>query len=120
MAHLSSREMALVALREWQGRKKFADSILGQLLSSSELTERDRAFVTELFYGVLRHLTLLDYWIASLRQGRIDPESRDLLRLGIFQLFLLRTPEHAAVNETVTLANKRSRQLINGVLRNAV
>ena len=80
----------------------------------------DRAFATELFYGVLRNLTLLDFWIDALRSGHLDHDSRDLLRLGLYQLFLLQTPEHAAVFETVELAGARARSLVNAVLRNAL
>ena len=69
---------------------------------------------------MLRNLTRLDFWIAQLRTGSLDNASRDLLRLGVYQLYCLRTPAHAAVNETVELAGRRSRPLINGVLRTAV
>ena len=89
-------------------------------MRSSDLTAPDRAFVTELFYGILRNLSLLDFWIGSLRSEHLDHDARDLLRLGLYQLFLLETPEHAAVYETVELAGARTRSLINGVLRNAL
>ena len=119
MRKTSSRALALAALGQWRGGRKFADVILGEFLRSGELTPADRAFATELFYGVLRNLTLLDLWIGELRSGRLDHDSRDLLRLGLYQLFLLQTPEHAAVFETVALASPRSRSLVNAVLRNA-
>jgi 16S rRNA (cytosine967-C5)-methyltransferase len=120
MPKTSSRGTALAALEEWRGGRKFADAILGEFLQSGELSPADRAFATELFYGVLRNLTLLDFWIGGLRSSHLDHSSRDLLRLGLYQLFLLQTPEHAAIYETVELAGRRNRTLINGVLRNAV
>lgn len=120
MAPLSARALALAALREWRTSRQFADAILAGLLRSSDLAAPDRAFVTELFYGLLRNLTLLDFWIDTVRSGRLDDDARDLLRLGIYQLFLLQTPEHAAVYETVQQAGARTRALINGVLRNAL
>ncbi len=116
---MSSRSLAQIALRQWRNDRQFADVILSGLLRSSDLAGPDRAFATDLFYGVLRNLTLLDFWIDSLRSRRLDPDARDLLRLGLYQLFLLETPEHAAVYETVELAVERSRPLINGVLRRA-
>jgi 16S rRNA (cytosine967-C5)-methyltransferase len=116
----SARSLALTALREWRAGEQFADAILARLLRSSDLAAPDRAFATELFYGILRHLSLLDFWIGTLRSSHLDHNARDLLRLGIYQLFLLGTPEHAAVFETVHLANARARSLINGVLRNAL
>jgi 16S rRNA (cytosine967-C5)-methyltransferase len=115
----SSRGLALVALQKWRSGERFADAILGQLLRSSDLAAPDRAFATELFYGVLRNLMLLDFWIDSLRSRHLDHDTRDLLRLGLYQLFVLETPEHAAVFETVALAKPKSRSLINAVLRSA-
>lgn len=119
MSKPSSRGPALVALQKWRAGEQFADAILGQLLRSSDLAAPDRAFATELFYGVLRNLTLLDFWIDSLRSRHLDHDTRDLLRLGLYQLFVLETPEHAAVFETVALAKPKGRSLINGVLRSA-
>jgi 16S rRNA (cytosine967-C5)-methyltransferase len=116
----SSRAVALAALGEWRDRRKFADAILAERVRSIDLPPSDRAFATELFYGLLRNLTLLDFWIGQLRSGHLDHDSRDLLRLGLYQLFLLQTPEHAAIYETVELGPRKSRGLINGVLRNAV
>ncbi len=120
MAHQSPRELALAALREWRMGTTFADSILVRLLRSSDLAGPDRAFVTGLFYGILRNLSLLDSWIGSLRSEHLDDDARDVLRIGIYQLFLLETPEHAAVYETVELAGARTRSLVNAVLRNAL
>jgi 16S rRNA (cytosine967-C5)-methyltransferase len=113
----SARKIALTALREWRTRNQFADTILRRSLEVSVLSTQDRAFSTELFYGALRNLTLLDFWIAQLRDGKIDNDARDLLRFGIYQLLLLRVPEHAAVYETVALAAPRIRGFVNGILR---
>ena len=119
MAPRSARELALVALRQWR-RGGFADAILARLLRSSDLIPPDRTFATELFYGILRNLSLLDFWIGSLRSEHLDHDVRDLLRLGVYQLFLLKTPEHAAVYETVESASPRTRSLVNAILRRAV
>ena len=120
MAPRSARELTLTALREWRTGGSLADAILARLLRSSDLTAPDRAFTTELFYGILRNLSLLDFWIGSLRSQPLDQNTRELLRLGLYQLFLLETPEHAAVYETVELAGERTRSLVNAVLRNGL
>lgn len=120
MAQQTARELALDALRQWRTSENFADAILARLLRSSDLTTPDRAFATELFYGTLRNLILLDFWIGRLRSEHLDHDARDLLRLGIYQLFFLETPEHAAVYETVKLAAPKRRSLVNAVLRSAV
>jgi len=119
MAQLPARQIALQALRLWRKQRGFADSIIAELLAKAELTPSDRAFALELFYGVVRNLTLLDFWIGCLRASRIESDLRDILRLGLYQLFLLKTAEHAAVHETVSLAPKRQRSIINAMLRGA-
>src|SRR5437773_5241106 len=119
MAQRSTRETALAALRLWRKEKRFADSIISGLSAKAALTPSDRAFALELFYGVLRNLTLLDFWICCLRASRVENDLRDILRLGSYQLFLLKTAEHAAVHETVSLVPKRQRTIINAMLRAA-
>ena len=116
---MNARALALAALAEWRKGRQFADAVLQTFLARSRLTGSDRGFATELFYGVLRNLTLLDFWIAQLRSADLDDETRDLLRLGIYQIAFLNTASHAAVNETVTLAPPRARGLTNAILRNA-
>jgi 16S rRNA (cytosine967-C5)-methyltransferase len=119
VAQISARGVALAALRTWRTKYQFADAIVSDALSKSALESPDRAFALDLFYGVLRNLTLLDFWIHCLRPTRIDVDLRDLLRLGLYQLFIAETPEYAAVNETVALAPKRQRSIVNAILRSA-
>ncbi len=90
---------------------------MAELPLATKLSAVDHAFALELFYGVLRNRTLLDFWIGHLRQARLNADLRDILRLGFYQLFILETAEHAAVFETVELAQKKHRSLINGILR---
>src|ERR1700746_716953 len=120
MAQRSARETALAALRLWRKDKRFADSIISGLLTKADFTPCDRAFALELFYGVMRNLTLLDFWIACLRASKVDVDLRDVLRLGLYQLFLLKTAPHAAVHETVDLVPQRQRPIVNGMLRAAI
>jgi 16S rRNA (cytosine967-C5)-methyltransferase len=119
MARPSARRIALAALRRWQKEKRFADSIISGFLAKAELTYSDRAFALQLFYGVLRNLTLLDFWILCLRSSPVEAGLRDVLRLGLYQLFFLETTQHAAVYETVELAPKRQRAVTNAILRAA-
>jgi 16S rRNA (cytosine967-C5)-methyltransferase len=114
-----ARQAALAALRLWRREKRFADSIISGILANADLTISDRAFTLELFYGVLRNLTLLDFWIDCLRASHIETNVRDILRLGLYQVLLLKTPRHAAVNETVAVAPQKQRSIINAVLRAA-
>lgn len=119
MAQTSARRVALAALRTWRRKKEFADAIISSTLSASALQTADRAFVVELFYGVLRNFTLLDFWISKVRRGHVDVDLRDLLRLGLYQIFIAKTPEHAAVYETVEIAPRGQRAIVNAMLRSA-
>jgi 16S rRNA (cytosine967-C5)-methyltransferase len=116
---MSARSVAATALGEWRKKERFADAIIQDFVAADSLRDSDRGLARELFYGVLRNLSLLDFWIGLLRESNLDEQSRDFLRLGLYQLFLLRTPEHAAIYETVKLARPRQRSLINAVLRAA-
>src|SRR6187551_231805 len=120
MARRSARQTALEGLRLWRKEKRFADSVISGLLGNADLPPSDRAFAMELFYGVLRNLTLLDFWIDCLRASHIETNVRDILRLGLYQVFLLKTPEHAAVHETVAMAPQKQRPIINAILRSAI
>jgi 16S rRNA (cytosine967-C5)-methyltransferase len=62
--------------------------------------------VTELTYGTLRARGSLDAIIekaAGREMSRIDPPTRDVLRLGAYQLLHTRVPTHAATAATVDL-----------------
>jgi len=115
----SARRVALAALRTWRRKRQFADSIISSLLTKNALQPADRAFAVELFYGVLRNLTLLDFWIGVFRRAHVEVDLRDLLRLGLYQLFIAKTAEHAAVHETVEIAPQRQRAIVNAILRSA-
>jgi 16S rRNA (cytosine967-C5)-methyltransferase len=120
VAQLSARQAALNALGAWQTYKDRADTIISTILAAAKLGKSDRGFALELFYGVLRNLTLLDFWIGCLRVPPVDDDLRDILRLGLYQLMFLGIPDHAAVNESVELAHPKRRGFINGMLRTAV
>ena len=116
----SSRSLALEALERWRRGTEFADKIVADIFARTSLGSSDRAFALELFYGVLRNLSLLDFWIAKLRSEPVDPGARDILRLGLYQVLLIETAAHAAVFETVELARPGVRSLINAILRRAL
>lgn len=107
---------------------KKADGHPDRLLSDSfkryrYLTSLDRGFLTELTYGVLRWREKLDWSIRHLSKiplEKIEPETLNILRLGLYQIeFLTRTPASAAVNESVELA-KRHRGSGGGGFVNAI
>jgi 16S rRNA (cytosine967-C5)-methyltransferase len=84
------------------------------------LSSADRNLLQAILFGVLRNRRLLDHWIGELRKGQLDPDTRDILRVGLCQILLLGIPDHAAVNETVEVGKAAVRGLINAVLRRAI
>lgn len=119
MSLTNPREACLQALGRWEESIQFAHEILHETVSGSRFTMLDRAFLTEMFYGVLRNLSLLDFLISKLRDDPLDTGTRRVLRLGLYQIFKMRIPHHAAVNETVNLAG-RARGLVNAMLRRCI
>ena len=86
------------------------------------LAARDRAFARALVMATLRHLGPIDQALQARLQKPPPERVVQILRLAAAQLFVLRTPPHAAVSSAVDLAqaHKQSRPfkgLVNGVLR---
>jgi len=96
---------------------------LNSELERGGLEPRDRGLATQLVYATLTWQRSLDTIINGClsRGANIDENTRLILRLGVVQLvFLDRIPEHAAVSESVDLAQefaKTSAGLVNAVLR---
>ena len=120
MPEISARHAAFAALVRWQHEGGHADAIVADVFGQQRVTISDRNFAVELFYGVLRNLTLLDFWVRCLRTANIENDVRAILRIGLYQLLILAVPEHAAVYETVELGQTRQRALVNGILRTAI
>jgi 16S rRNA (cytosine967-C5)-methyltransferase len=120
---VNARELALDLLNRWPRSSLLADELLDNSLAESGLTGSDRAFVTELFYGCLRRKLALEFLLGQLASKPPRPAIANVIQLGLYQLFFLRTPGHAAVNETVALAKghggEPEAKFVNAVLRRA-
>ncbi len=113
------RQAAVSALRAWAKGHDYAETLIERHAQRRKLSSSDRGLLQAILFGVLRHRRLLDEWIGKLRDGKVDPETRDILRVGLCQLLILGLPDHAAVNETVEAGKASVRSLINAVLRRA-
>jgi 16S rRNA (cytosine967-C5)-methyltransferase len=120
MSSKQTRRTCASILRDWEESTTFIDAIIDRHCMQAGLESRDRAFVQNITLGIIRNLTLLGTWIDRLRKGKIGSDEQRLLELGLFQILLMRVPDHAAVNETVELARPRARGMVNAVLRRAV
>lgn len=118
---MTARELAFDVLKRCEKNQQYSNLALDAAFKRNALPECDRALTTALVYGVLERKLTLEYQLSTLSArplGEISPEIRTLLLLGLYQLaYLDRVPDHAAVNETVTLAGKRAGGFVNAILR---
>ena len=112
-----ARALALKVLGRIEKDSAFANLALRTALDNSELDERDKALVTELVYGVTRMRRSCDFLIDRFISKKLHPDVRTILRLGAYQLYWMKVPDHAAVNDSVSLAPKWAKGLCNAVLR---
>ena len=90
--------------------------------SLSDVSDKDKAFVTRLVYGVIERKLTLDYALSLFLKSKAKPKIRILLYIGAYQiLFMGKVPDSAAVNETLKTADELGltyyKKLINAVLR---
>lgn len=95
----------------------YANLVLPEMLERSSLEPRDRHFVTELVYGTTRMRRACDFLVDRYLTRDVEPRVRSALRLGAYQLHHMALAPHAAVGETVEVAPKAARGLVNAVLR---
>ena len=119
-----ARLAAYRTLRAVSADDAYANLVLPRQLAAAGLTGRDAGLATELGYGSLRALGVLDEVLrrcSSRELADVDPAVLDLLRLGAYQLLKTRIPTHAAVATTVDLSrstgNGRAAGFVNAVLR---
>ncbi len=116
----SARQTVLDLLIKMHRNGAYSNIVLDNTFSTEKLSNRDRAFATMLFYGVIERKMTLDYIIrlySSVEFDKIDTDVLQLLRMGLYQLLYTSVPESAAVNESVGLAAPARRGFINGILR---
>ena len=118
----SARQLALECLRQLEASNTSIASIVNQAIRRSDLSPVDRGLLNELVYGTIRWRKQLDWVLKQFVNPsfQLDLRTRNLLRLGAYQLLHLdKIPPHAAIYETVELAKpkRKTTGFINGVLR---
>ena len=89
------------------------------------LDGRDRAFARALVMATLRHLGPIDSALQSKVKKAPPDKVVQILRLGVAQVFVLKTPAHAAVTTSVDLVAQDKglsmfKGLVNAVLRGLI
>ena len=102
-------------IRDGQSLTAALNNTLGVIES-----DKDRAFIQALCYGVCRNFHRLDYILSQMLDKPLkDLDVKALALIGLYQLKFMRVKSHAAVSETVLAARKKpwAKALINALLR---
>lgn len=119
---MNIRQKAASLLSLWEKEDGFANLMLTDDILQEAKDEAGT--LTALFYGAVERKLSLDYAIGAL-SGRalsdISSHTKQLLRLGLYQIYFMRIPPYAVVNETVALGeNKAEKGFLNAILRRAL
>lgn len=123
---MNSREIIVKVLDEVLYKKAYSNIALNKILNKFSINVKDKAFITEIVYGTIKHKYTIDQILEHfIKKGikSVDPTILNILRISIYQIrYLDKVPDFAVVNEAVNLSKKyssdRTSKFVNGVLRN--
>jgi 16S rRNA (cytosine967-C5)-methyltransferase len=123
----TARMVAIQVLARVAATDAYLNVVLDTVLDELTLKDpRDAGLVTELCYGATRRRLTIDSVLAKFAdRSLVTIEDRVLaaLRLGVYQLFFMRVPKHAAVGDTVdalkAVGFERAAGFVNAILRRA-
>jgi 16S rRNA (cytosine967-C5)-methyltransferase len=126
MTSPSGRKLAQFVLDRIEERASYINLALPDVFhENSDADQRERAFCTELVYGVYRHLYKIDFFLGRLLSrplASLKIPVKDVIRIALYQLlYLPEIPERAVCYSAVEqIKNSRYQglaPLVNGVLR---
>lgn len=119
-----TRPLAIQALIEIFSRDERPKTALAGI--SGGLDKRERAFLMEMVYGVIRFRDTLDWILENYMKNpaKAGVFTLNNLRSAVYQIYFMRVPDWAAVNEAVEMEKSSSSagktSLVNAVLRNVL
>ena len=101
---------------------KYSNVALNEYLKSSQLKTSEKAFVTEVFYGVIRNVIFCDAVIKTYTDKKVKKQDLlNILRISVYQIFYMESDSAGVIWEGVEIAknsyDKNVAGFINGVLR---
>lgn len=116
-----------VILQVVEHGRSLDDIFQSDWFQSLTLSRRDQGLVREIAFGLCRWYFSLSSLLRQRLQKPLRARDRDIetvLLIGLYQLLVMRTDSHAAVNETVKLAlaqkKKWAKGLVNALLRGVI
>ncbi|USS86699.1 16S rRNA (cytosine(967)-C(5))-methyltransferase RsmB [Fructilactobacillus cliffordii] len=96
---------------------------INNVISASEMSEKDIRLFTNIVYGVIQHRLTLNYYVQQLvsHADKLQPWVIELLDSAIYQMvYLDKVPNRAIFDESIKIAKQRGhdgiRRLVTGVL----
>lgn len=116
---MEMRQWLWQALRQVMLHEAYSNLYLKDHLS--ELSPKDRALATRIFYGTLQNAAFCEANWKRFAKSRVSGSLGVLLTFSVYQLlFLDRVPAYAVVDDAVKLARSRSKDsagFVNAILR---
>ena len=114
----TSRQVALDVCYQVAVRGLSLTEVLDQQLNKLE-SERDRSFCSELCFGFSRYYFVLLESLKKLVKKPLKSRDKDvqiIILLGLYQIRFMRVENHAAVNESVKLLQRRKKVWAKGLV----
>lgn len=100
---------------------KYSNIALNDYFKDNKLDKKERGFITEVFYGVIRNKIFIDAMIDKRAREIKKDWLRNLLRISVYQMTFMKSDEKGVVWEAAELAKKKFSvpvsRFVNGVLR---
>ena len=100
----------------------YSNIALNETFKTLNINSKEKAFMTEIFYGVIRNKKFLDYIIERNTKEIKKEWIRNLLRISIYQITFMNSDDKGVVWEATELVKKKYgmfiSKFINGTLRN--
>ena len=100
----------------------YSNIALNEAFKTLNINSKEKTFITEIFYGVIRNKKFLDYIIEKNTKEIKKEWIRNLLRISIYQITFMNSDNKGVVWEATELAKKKYglpiSKFINGTLRN--
>ncbi|MEI4054046.1 transcription antitermination factor NusB, partial [Klebsiella pneumoniae] len=100
--NINLRSLAAQAIEQVVEKGQSLSNVLPPL--QQKVSDKDKALLQELCFGVLRTLSQLEWLISKLMAHPMTGKQRTvhfLIMVGLYQLLYTRIPPHAALAETV-------------------
>ena len=100
----------------------YSNIALNETFKTLDINSKEKAFITEIFYGVIRNKKFLDHIIERYTKEIKKEWIRNLLRISIYQITFMNSDNKGVVWEATELTKKKYgmtiSKFINGTLRN--